>query len=117
MLDGKIVDRGCGPEIAGTRITVYTILEYLRAGWRREDIAFWFDLTKEQVDTAIHYIEAHKAEVLADYSKIIERINRGNPLGLQARLDAAHKRFQAMLQERRRVKGQEASHAKHSGGK
>lgn len=79
-------------------------------------MAFWFDLTKEQVDDAIQYIEGHKEEVLADYAKIMERINRGNPPELQARLDAAHDRFQAMLQERRRVKSQEAQHEGHTGG-
>jgi uncharacterized protein (DUF433 family) len=116
MLDGKIIDRGRGPEIAGTRITVYTILEYLEAGWRRDDLAFWFDLTRDQVDDAMQYIEAHKEEVLADYAKIMERINRGNSPELQARLDAAHERFQAVLRERRRVKSQEGHREGNSGG-
>ena len=28
MEEPIIIDRGCGPEIRGTRITVYTILDY-----------------------------------------------------------------------------------------
>jgi uncharacterized protein (DUF433 family) len=28
MLDAKIIDRGRGPEIAGTRITVYDVLDF-----------------------------------------------------------------------------------------
>jgi uncharacterized protein (DUF433 family) len=28
MLEAKIINRGRGPEIAGTRITVYDILDY-----------------------------------------------------------------------------------------
>ena len=32
MLEAKIIDRGRGPEVAGTRITVYDVLEYLSAG-------------------------------------------------------------------------------------
>ena len=34
MCEAKIIDRGRGLEIARTRITVYTILECLREGWR-----------------------------------------------------------------------------------
>ena len=29
-----IINRGRGPEIAGARITVYDVLDYLQAGWR-----------------------------------------------------------------------------------
>jgi hypothetical protein len=29
----SIIDRGRGPEIAGTRITVYDILDYTTIGW------------------------------------------------------------------------------------
>ena len=38
MVEAKIIDRGRGPEIAGTRITVYTILEYVQEDWRAEDM-------------------------------------------------------------------------------
>ena len=39
MTEPQVVDRGDGPKIAGTRITVYTVLEYLRAGCTRDWIA------------------------------------------------------------------------------
>ena len=116
MLEAKIIDRGRGPEIAGTRITVYTILECLQEGWRPDLIAFWYHLGEDQVDAAIRYIEEHKEEVTADYQKIMERINRGNPPELQAKLDAAHERLQAMVRERRRSQVQEVHHEGHSGG-
>lgn len=32
MLEAKIIDRGRGPEVAGTRITVYDVLDYHKAG-------------------------------------------------------------------------------------
>jgi uncharacterized protein (DUF433 family) len=116
MLEAKIIDRGRGPEIAGTRITVYTILECLQEGWRPDLIAFWYHLGKDQVDAAIRYIEEHEEEVTADYQKIMERINRGNPPELQAKLDPAHERLQARVRQRRRVQVQEAHHGGHSGG-
>ncbi len=92
MPEAEIINRGRGPEIAGTRITVYTIFEYVKERWRSEDIAFWLSLRKDQVDVAIRYIEEHKEEVMAQYEKIMERINRGNPPELQAKIDASHGR-------------------------
>jgi uncharacterized protein (DUF433 family) len=83
-----IVDVERNPRIAGTRITVYTIFEFVEAGWRPSDIAFWFDLKRAEVDAAIRFIEENKDRVAADYAKIMERINRGNPPELQAKLAA-----------------------------
>ncbi len=39
MLEAKIVKTGRGPEIAGTRITVYDVIEYYKTGWHRDMIA------------------------------------------------------------------------------
>jgi uncharacterized protein (DUF433 family) len=39
MLEAKIIDAGRNPRIAGTRITVYTILEYVQEGWRPSEKA------------------------------------------------------------------------------
>ncbi len=116
MLDAKIIDRGRGPEIAGTRITVYTILEYVQENWRRDDVAFWLGLSKDQVDVAIRYIEDHKSEVLSQYEKIMERINRGNPPEIQVKLDAAQGRARAMITELRQRRSQETQDEGHSGG-
>jgi uncharacterized protein (DUF433 family) len=116
MTAAEIINDGRNPRIAGTRITIYTIWEYVRDGWRRDDIAFWLRLNKDQVEAAIRYIDQHKDEVLAEYEKIMERINRGNPPELQSKLDAGHERFQEMVRERRRLKGQEISHEGHPGG-
>ena len=115
MNDAKIIEPGRNPRIAGTRITVYTILEYVQEGWRPDDIAFALRLTRAQVEEASRYIEEHRDEVMAEHAKIKERIDRGNPPELQAKLDAAHERLQAMVRDRRR-KGQEAHLAGHSGG-
>lgn len=116
MVEAQIVDRGRGPEIAGTRITVYTVFEFLRSGWRSEDIAFSLGLRPEQVDAATAYIERHGEEVAAAYDRIMDRIERGNPPELQAKLDAAHERFQAEVQRRRRAAGREVAHAGDPGG-
>jgi len=36
-----------GLAIAGTRITLYTIIEYLREGWSQEEIGDWLNLTAQ----------------------------------------------------------------------
>jgi uncharacterized protein (DUF433 family) len=116
MVEAKIINRGRGPEIAGTRITVYTIYEYVQEKWRPADMAFWLNLRRDQVEVAVRYIEEHREEVAAEYAKIMERINRGNPPELQEKLDASHAKFQAMLRERRRLNGQEAQGEGNPGG-
>ncbi len=103
-LPAEIHDRGRGPEIKGTRITVYDIMDYALACWPPERIATWFRLRAEQVEAAVEYIRAHKIEVLKEYLKILERCERGNPPELQAKLDANHKRFLELVEQVRQVK-------------
>jgi uncharacterized protein (DUF433 family) len=116
MLEAKIIKTGRGPEIAGTRITAYDVIEYYKAGRHRDVIAAILSLSSDQVEAAIRYIEEHRDEVMASYEKNMERIRRGNPPDLQARLDAGHERFLAMVRERREAKLREAQGAGHSGG-
>lgn len=94
--DEIIHDRGRGPEIKGTRITVYSILDYLLAAWHPDRIAAWFRLSSDQVRAAIDYINDHKTKVMVHYAKILERCERGNPPELQAKLDESHRRFQVL---------------------
>jgi len=99
-----IYDRGRGPEIKGTRITVYDILDYALECWPPERIAAWFDLQTSQVEAAIEYIGEHKIEVLTEYVKILERCRRGNPPELQAKLDARHAKFVEVVEQVRQIK-------------
>jgi uncharacterized protein (DUF433 family) len=91
-----IHDRGRGPEIKGTRITVYAILDYLLLAWPPDLIAVEFQLSSEQVRAAIDYINAHTLEVLREYVKMLERAERGNPPELQAKIEESHRRFQVL---------------------
>ncbi len=116
MIEARIINRGRGPEIEGTRITVYDVLEYYDDGWHRDMIACLFELSSQQVEAATRYIEDHREEVMANYEKNMERINRGNPPELQAKLGGGPERLLAMLRERREAKEREARDAGHSGG-
>ena len=51
-MEAAIIDRGRGPEIAGTRITVFDVLEYLEAGWDDKGIAAVLSLHTEEVQTS-----------------------------------------------------------------
>ena len=101
MKPARIINRGRGPEIEGTRITVYDIWDYASENWHRDEIATWLRLSSMQVAAALEYIEQHKEEVLAEYERILERSRRGNPLELQAKLDAFHEEFKDMLAKRK----------------
>lgn len=108
-MDNGIVHQGGGPHIAGTRITVYDVVHYLEAGRQPQAIATILRLTLDQVLTAIKYIEEHKAEVMAVHQRIEERIARGNPPEVEAKLKATRAKMQAWRQERQQAKSQEAN--------
>ena len=72
-MDGIIIDRGRGPEIRGTRITVYDVVDYWKDGWRYDQIAGLFRLSPNEVQAALSYIEEHEEEVMADYQAILKR--------------------------------------------
>jgi uncharacterized protein (DUF433 family) len=111
-----IIDRGRGPEIAGTRITVYTILDYLQAGWHHTAIAALFRISSEEVRAAVQYIEEHKEDVLRENQKILDRIAQGNPPELQAKLDESHARFVELMKHRRAANGNGEGHAGNTAG-
>jgi uncharacterized protein (DUF433 family) len=102
--DEFIHDRGRGPEIKGTRITVYDVLDYALECWPPERIAAWFDISPRQVEAAVDYIREHTIEVLTEFVKILERSARGNPPELQAKLDASHARFRKLVKQVREIK-------------
>jgi uncharacterized protein (DUF433 family) len=101
-----IVNRGDGPKIAGTRITVYTVFEYLRAGWDVKSIAILLGVSSSQVEAAQRYIEEHKDEVLPAFEKIMERIARGNPPEVQAKFAQSRRKLLELRDRLRQRNGQ-----------
>jgi uncharacterized protein (DUF433 family) len=91
-----IIDRGRGPEIAGTRITVFHVLEYRRAGMHRDAIAASLGVSSDQVEAALSYIREHEAEVTGQYEEIRKRIERGNPPWIEAKFRESHAKLEAL---------------------
>ena len=61
-----------GLTIAGTRITLYDVMDYLQAGYPRKYIRDAFNLSDEQTDAVMAYIESHRKEVEAEYREMLQ---------------------------------------------
>jgi uncharacterized protein (DUF433 family) len=109
-----IIDRGRGPEIKGTRITVYDVFDYSRKGWQPNSIALLFGLCTDQILAAMKYIEEHKDEVMKVYQKLLERDAQGNPPEVEARLRESRAKIDAWLQARKNGQAGEIAHEGHS---
>jgi len=66
-----VVRTARGLSIAGTRITLAGIMDYLTEGWPPKLIRDWLDLTDEQIDGVICYIAAHRTEVEDEYRQVL----------------------------------------------
>jgi len=66
-----IVRTGKGLTVAGTRITLYDVLDCDHEGWSPDRIADWLSLTPQEIDAALAYIAAHRAEVEEEYQQAI----------------------------------------------
>jgi uncharacterized protein (DUF433 family) len=77
MAEKKIIAPGIlrterGLTIAGTRTTIYEVLDYLKADWPSHLIRHWLLLTQEQLDDALRYIDANRADVEAEYQLVLQ---------------------------------------------
>ena len=61
-----------GLTIEGTRITIYDVMDYVIDQYPSKFIRAMLDLTDEQVNAALSYIEAHRTEVEAEYQIVLK---------------------------------------------
>ena len=61
-----------GLTIAGTRITLYDVMDYVTEQYPPKFIRAMLSLTDEQVKAALSYIDAHRAEVEAEYQTVLK---------------------------------------------
>ncbi|NMG10271.1 DUF433 domain-containing protein [Brasilonema sp. UFV-L1] len=67
-----IIQTERGLTIAGTRITLYDVMDYVSAQYPPKFIRAMLSLTDEQMNAALSYIKAHRAEVEAEYQTILQ---------------------------------------------
>ena len=68
-----VVRTSRGLSIAGTRITLYAILDYLYAGWPPHLIQDWLDLTASQMADVLAYLASHSEEVAQEYQQVVQQ--------------------------------------------
>ena len=94
MTNNLIHDRGHGPEIGGTRITVYNLLpEFLDPAMTEAALCEAHELTPQQVAAARAYVLNHADTVLARHLEIEERMSAGNPPEIIERAKRTHETF------------------------
>jgi uncharacterized protein (DUF433 family) len=94
-----IHDRGRGPEIVGTRITVYNLLPYfLEPDTTEALICRIYGLSPEQVAAARAYVLNDFEAVMAVHQRIEARNAAGNPPEVVERLERMHARFESFRQ-------------------
>jgi len=68
-----VVRTSRGLSIAGTRITLYDVMDYLTADWPPKLIQHWLNLTDQQIADVMEYIETNRAEVEAEYQLVLQQ--------------------------------------------
>lgn len=112
-----IHDRGRGPELIGTRITVYSLLpHFLEPSDTEAYICRLYGLAPEQVAAARAYVLNNPETVLAEHLKIEARIAIGNPPEVVEQAKRAHEtfmRFKKWLDERKAAEQEEIARSAH----
>ena len=94
-----IIDRGRGPELSGTRITVHDVWHYASQELGYSAIAAVLRISPEQALAALSYIEDNKERLLPEFERNSRRIAKGNGPHVESRLREVHRRFERRLSE------------------
>lgn len=62
-----------GLTIAGTRKTLYQVMDCVTEDWPPKLIRDWLDLTDAQIEGVMRYIAEHRAEVEAEYQEVLRQ--------------------------------------------
>ena len=72
FLQSSIERTSWGLTIAGTRITLYDVMDYLSEQWPPQLIQSWLNLSDRQMADALGYIAEHRDEVEAEYQHVLQ---------------------------------------------
>jgi uncharacterized protein (DUF433 family) len=77
IINEWMYNRGRGPELRSTRLTVYDLIPYFESGqFTDEALCELFKIRQEELDALRQYIAEHHDEVMAANRRIDERIRR-----------------------------------------
>ena len=68
----RIIRTEKGLTISGTRITLYDVMDLLKVEYPPKLIRDKFNLTKQQIDTALSYIAVNQSEVESEYREVLK---------------------------------------------
>jgi uncharacterized protein (DUF433 family) len=68
----SIIRTDRGLTIAGTRITLYDVMDYVTQQYPSKFIRAMLDLTAEQINAALAYIDEHRLEVETEYHLVLQ---------------------------------------------
>lgn len=68
-----VVRTSRGLSIAGTRITLYDVMDYVKADWPPKLIQHWFNLSNTQITDVMQYITSHRDAVEAEYQQVLQQ--------------------------------------------
>lgn len=103
--------------VDGTRITVWDVYYYLDLGRSREWIAELFNLSVEQIQAAIDFINENRGFVEEGHRQIEERNARGNPPEIEQKLAVARAKREAWFRQRQEEKARQHDDAGYPGGR
>ena len=67
----SVVERGTrGLVIQATRITLYEILDYLKAGWTPQLMAVRLNLPSHKMEAVIEWLQEHRQEIELEYQRV-----------------------------------------------
>jgi uncharacterized protein (DUF433 family) len=96
-----------GLTIAGTRITLYDVMDHLAAGWAPRQLLNWLPLTAAQLEAALSYIDANRTEVDAEYQAVLQ-----DAQAMREHWDDRNRDRLTQIAQMPPKPGQEALHAK-----
>ncbi|MEM7534813.1 MAG: DUF433 domain-containing protein [Chloroflexota bacterium] len=74
MQESKIIETDLGPMISDTRMTIYDVMLIYDKGHDKHYISSNYNLTLEQVQCALDYIDTNRVQLEADLEEILPKM-------------------------------------------
>jgi hypothetical protein len=58
--------------VAGKRVTLYLIMDYLKAGWPPRLLRHQLLLSEEEMNQVMSYLDSHRAEFESEYQQVVQ---------------------------------------------